>query len=104
MNNEIRALLQLFENKLASLWQLDGEMQWCEDDRIYKMETRQRTLEKEVDDARGKLYAHIMKLEQENSSLREKAVEDSWTRNPDRMGGQFTQEEIDRASRGGEGW
>ena len=104
MNQESKNLLALFENKLSSFWQLDGEMQWCEDDRIYKMETRQRILEKEVDDVRGKLYAHIMKLEQENSKLREKSVEDSWERNPDRSGGQFTQEEIDESSRGGHGW
>lgn len=101
MNQESKNLLTLFENKLASMWQLDGEMQWCEDDRIYKMETRQRVLEKEVDDARGKLYAYIMKLEQEVSKLRDKSVEDSWKLNPDRMGGQFTQEEIDRSRNGG---
>jgi hypothetical protein len=79
-------------------------MQWCEDDRIYKMETRQRALEKEVDDARGKLYAYVMQLEQEVSKLRDKSVEDSWKLNPDRMGGQFTQEEIDESSRDGHGW
>jgi len=28
----------------------------------------------------------------------------SWVNNPDRMGGQFTDEEIHRAERGGEGW
>lgn len=28
------------------------------------------------------------------------AVEDSWRRNPDRMGGQFTQEEIETYERG----
>ncbi len=28
----------------------------------------------------------------------------SWTRNPDRSGGQFTQQEIDEANRGGHGW
>jgi hypothetical protein len=35
----------------------------------------------------------------------EKIVADqSWSTNPDRMGGQFTEEERDRSSRGGEGW
>jgi hypothetical protein len=29
----------------------------------------------------------------------EKATEDSWRENPDRMGGQFTQEEIDNADK-----
>lgn len=28
----------------------------------------------------------------------------SWHTSPDRSGGQFTQEEIDRSRRGGEGW
>jgi hypothetical protein len=28
----------------------------------------------------------------------------SWERSPDRMGGQFTQDEIDEARRGGHGW
>lgn len=27
-----------------------------------------------------------------------------WNESPDRSGGQFTQEEIDRSRRGGEGW
>lgn len=30
--------------------------------------------------------------------------EASWAANPDRMGGQFTEEERDRSARGGEGW
>ena len=29
----------------------------------------------------------------------EKATEDSWLKNPDRSGGQFTQEEVDNANR-----
>jgi hypothetical protein len=99
MNQESKNLLTVFENKLASLWQLDGQIHECVDDnRAYKLETRQRALEKEVDDARDKLYAYITQLEQELTSLREKAIEDSWIRNPDRMGGQFTQDEIDNTS------
>lgn len=95
MNNEIRAAMQLFENKLASLWQIDGQLMECaDDDRAYRMENRQRVLEREVDAARENLINAINKLEQ-------KSVVDDWE---DRMGGQFTQEEIDRAARGGEGW
>lgn len=33
-----------------------------------------------------------------------KRIDASWRDNPDRMGGQFTAEEIDRSRRGGEGW
>lgn len=98
MNNEIRAAMQLFENKLASLWQIDGQLMECDDDdRAYRMETRHRTLEQEVNIARDALVAAIERLEKTASDA-------SWDRNPDRMGGQFTQEEIDRAMRGGEGW
>ncbi len=33
-----------------------------------------------------------------------KAIDASWSENPDRSGGQFTQDEIDESSRGGYGW
>lgn len=95
MNQEIRYAMQLFENKLASLWQLDGQLHECSDDeRAYKLEVRQRTMQTEVDRARADLIATIERLEQKP------AIED-WQ---DRMGGQFTQEEIDEARRGGHGW
>lgn len=126
MNQEIKNLLTVYENKMSSFWQLDGQLSECEDDnRYFYLESRQRTLEGEVDAARAALVAAIenlekqadelqtgcieqmqlsIKLNSENKRLREQAVDASWDRNPDRMGGQFTQEEIDRASRGGEGW
>lgn len=64
MNNEIRAAMQLFENKLASLWQLDGQLREVEDDeRAYRLETRQRSLQNEVDRARADLIVEIDKLE-----------------------------------------
>ena len=98
MNQEIKNLLTVYENKMASMWQLDGQLSECEDDdRYFKLETRQRVLEQEVNIARAALVAAIERLERQASDV-------SWERNPDRMGGQFTQEEIDRASRGGEGW
>ena len=53
---------------MASMWQLDGEMQWCEDDRIYSMERRQRVLDSEVKEARANLVAAIEKLEIENET------------------------------------
>lgn len=60
MNTEIRALLQLFENKLASFWQLDGQLHECvDDDRAYKLESRQRVLEREVDAIREQLVSKI---------------------------------------------
>lgn len=63
MTDEIKFLLAKFENKLASFWQLDGEMQWCDDDRIYKMEKRARILSDEVNQARADLVAVIEKME-----------------------------------------
>ena len=56
-------------------------------------------------DIHGDIYGHerwaeeIFRLRQEVKNLREKAIEDSWERNPDRMGGQFTDQEILDADR-----
>ena len=58
-------------------------------------------------DIHGDIYGHerwaeeIFRLRAELRRMKEKAVEDSWTRNPDRMGGQFTDEEIYRSQNGG---
>ena len=68
MNQEIKNLLTIYENKMVSFWQLDGEMQWCEDDRIYSMERRQRQLDGEVKAARDNLVVAIEKLEIENET------------------------------------
>lgn len=98
VNNSIKNMLVRFENKLSNLWQLDGQLHECEDEnRAYRLELRQRQVQKEVDQARTELVAAIEALEA-------RAVEDSWAANPDRMGGQFTQDEIQEAQRGGHGW
>lgn len=63
MNEEVRALLQLFENKVASLWQLDGQIMECvDDDRAYTLETRQRRVQSEVDDLRAQLVNKIVEV------------------------------------------
>lgn len=63
MNEEIRALLQLFENKVASLWQLDGQIMECvDDDRAYTLETRQRRVQTEVDTLRSQLVEKIVEV------------------------------------------
>lgn len=64
MSPEVKNLLTVYENKMASMWQLDGEMNWCDDDRIYKMESRMRILDGEVKQARDNLVAAIERLEQ----------------------------------------
>ena len=62
MNQDLKNLLTIYENKMASMWQLDGEMNWCEDDRIYGMERRMRILDVEVKQAREKLVAKIEEM------------------------------------------
>lgn len=63
MNEEVRALLQLFENKVASLWQLDGQIMECVDDeRAYSLETRQRRVQAEVDTLRTQLVNKIIEV------------------------------------------
>jgi len=44
-----------------------------------------------------RLRAEVVRLQRRVSELEKRASEDSWTRNPDRMGGSFSQDEIDRA-------
>lgn len=63
MNEEVRALLQLFENKVASLWQLDGQIMECvDDDRAYTLENRQRRVQAEVDTLRAQLVNKIVEV------------------------------------------
>lgn len=50
------------------------------------------------------MYILLSRAAAEIDSLRRRNVDLGWQVNPDRSGGQFTQEEIDRAGRGGEGW
>jgi hypothetical protein len=60
-------------------------------------------------DIHGDIWGHdrwaeeIVRLRAEIRSMKEKAIEDSWVRNPDRSGGQFTDEEINRSREGGAG-
>jgi hypothetical protein len=58
-------------------------------------------------DIHGDIYGHeywaeeIFRLRTELRRMKERAIEDSWARNPDRSGGQFTQEEINHSR---DGW
>lgn len=63
MNDELKFLLVKFENKMASLWQLDGQLNECEDeDRAWRYEKRQRIVQAECDAARAELVAKIEEL------------------------------------------
>lgn len=59
-------------------------------------------------DIHGDIYGHeywaeeIFRLRAELRRMKEKAIEDSWARNPDRSGGQFSDEEINRSGYQGE--
>lgn len=57
-----------------------------------------------VDGLTGRAAMEIYRLRQQVKKLTAALDDYSWRVNPDRMGGQFTQEEIDRSARGGEGW
>ncbi len=57
-----------------------------------------------VDGLTGRAALEIYRLRQQVKKLTAALDDYSWRVNPDRMGGQFTQEEIDRSARGGEGW
>lgn len=64
MTQDMKNLLAKFENKMVSMWQLDGQLMECnDDDRAWKMETRQRIIQKEVDETRAELVAAIEALE-----------------------------------------
>lgn len=47
------------------------------------------------------LLIKIQELQKTIRKQNDRLVEDSWTRNPDRMGGQFTDDEIYRSQNGG---
>jgi hypothetical protein len=48
--------------------------------------------------------AYLAGMDSMGKFMSKQNVADSWAANPDRMGGQFTDEEIRRSERGGEGW
>lgn len=63
MNQELKSLLTIYENKMASMWQLDGEINYCEDESQYfSMFRRMRILDGEVKQARENLVAKIEEL------------------------------------------
>ena len=57
-----------------------------------------------IDGLTGRAALEIYRLRQQVKKLTAAIDNPSWRNWSDRMGGQFTQEEIDRSARGGEGW
>ena len=61
-----------------------------------------------LDDADGmfvqRMINKIEELQRKIERQDKRRSDYGWESNPDRMGGQFTQDEIDEASRGGHGW
>jgi hypothetical protein len=73
-----------------------------------EIESIKREMEQDISaDIYGDITGHerwaeeIFRLRAELRRAREKSIEDSWARNPDRSGGQFSQDEIDRSRNGG---
>lgn len=63
MNDELKFLLLKYEDKMATLWQLEGQLNECEDDdRAWRYEKRQRIAQTECDAARVELIAKIEEL------------------------------------------
>lgn len=63
MKDELKYALVKFENKLASLWQLDGQLNECEDDdRAWRLEKNLKRVQAEADEARAELIAKIEEL------------------------------------------
>jgi len=56
------------------------------------------------DMSRLELIGQIMYLRKRVSQLEDEVSEMGWRENPDRMGGVFTAEEIERSRRGGHEW
>ncbi len=51
-----------------------------------------------------RLAQALTSRDQQIAELRKRNIDLGWAANPDRMGGQFTQEEINQSLRGGDGW
>ena len=49
------------------------------------------------DMTKDELMLEVLRLQDENDRLRDTNTELSWKLNPDRMGGQFTEEELNRS-------
>lgn len=60
-------------------------------------EVKQLTIKMEENkETRQEVYSLLMRCMVELMTIRNKQISDSWKDNPDRMGGQFTDEEINR--------
>lgn len=103
MTEDITVLINKFETAVQNAWIYDTKLGYDEFYNPSKL-NKSDLLFEECAMLKQQLLMAVKQLTKENVQYREKDIAASWERNPDRMGGQFTQEEIDRASRGGEGW
>lgn len=100
MNQELKKLFDAYESKLILAWQYDTELgvfDECETFPRRRLDKARKLME-EADIARLQFTMALDQLETQSSRLSEKISELSWIKNPDRSGGQFTQEEIDRST------
>jgi hypothetical protein len=95
-HEEINILINKFENAVQNAWIYDTKLEFDESYSPAKL-NKADLLYEEAKAAKKALVDAV-------GRICKKSIEDSWIRNPDRMGGQFTQDEIDESSRGGHGW
>lgn len=102
-NDEIIALINKFENAVQRAWIYDTRIGYDEYYDPSKLNKSDQLFE-ECAFLKEQLIFAVTQQDKEQQRLQKQVSDASWERNPDRMGGQFTQEEIDESRRGGHGW
>jgi len=101
--DKIIALIVKFENAVQNAWIYDTKLEFDESYSPDKLNKADKLFE-EYKFLREQLLVAVEQQNKELQHFRQQVSDASWIRNPDRMGGQFTQDEIDESSRGGHGW
>lgn len=103
MAEDITVLINKFETAVQNAWIYDTKLGYDEFYNPSKL-NKSDLLFEECAMLKQQLLMAVKQLSKEQDQLREREIAASWERNPDRMGGQFTQQEIDESHRGGHGW
>ena len=100
MSEDINALINKFENAVQRAWIYDTKIGFVDGDYGTQLKKVDQLFE-ECAMVKEQLLMAVKQLTKANDQARDREIAASWERNPDRMGGQFTQEEIDRSRNGG---
>ena len=103
MTEDITTLINKFETAVQAAWIYDTKLGYDEFYNPSKL-NKADLLFQECSMVKVQLLMAVKALTKENDQFRNREIAASWESNPDRMGGQFTQQEIDEAHRGGHGW